>query len=534
MLAAALRRLARARSTAAAPGAPSAILRPEPSRAALAAHPPPRASRAPARLGRARRSPALLLPRPAPVRGTTAWRRTPSGGFARVQVAPEDAPPSNATSRRPASPRRRGVRRSSPGSAKAAADGIRSRDSNETTMGDRSTGDRSGDRSGAAARLDRSHSPAPSRPQPHHSKGVGSRAYVQLLGLGSDARDTSPSVLLFTDNRRYVFNVGEGFQRFAVEQGVTLRRLSRCFLTRVGSHTSGGLVGMLLTMADGALEHREDEPELVVHGPPRVERLRAAVETLVSGRGVRFDARAFPLTNRLEPIRTTSETSDDKGSGGGAPNGMISLPKPALEDDVCVVTPVVVAPRRRGFAPEGPAGPFGRLISDATTPEGSDEPNKRRKLVSTSASTAASAFALDPRDAESVIYDVQLRGMPGKFDAKEAERLGVPRGKLRAALVRGEDVRLDDGRVIASSDVVAPTRRGLRALVVDVPTAAHLAEVADPESSASKALVALKGGYSAFEPGGNDATRPSFTADEKEGGGGAKERPEPEPEPERK
>ena len=115
------------------------------------------------------------------------------------------------------------------------------------------------------------------------------------------------------------------------------------------------------------LEHREDEPELVVHGPPRVERLRAAVETLVSGRGVRFDARAFPLTNRLEPIRTTSETSDDRGSGGGAPNGMISLPKPALEDDVCVVTPVVVAPRRRGFAPEGPAGPFGRLISDATT-----------------------------------------------------------------------------------------------------------------------------------------------------------------------
>ena len=30
---------------------------------------------------------------------------------------------------------------------------------------------------------------------------------------------------------------------------------------------------MLLTMADGVTEHREDEPELHDHGPPRVQRL---------------------------------------------------------------------------------------------------------------------------------------------------------------------------------------------------------------------------------------------------------------------
>jgi len=105
------------------------------------------------------------------------------------------------------------------------------------------------------------------------TKGVGSRAYIQVLGLGVDVNDTSASVLLFTDTQRILFNVGEGFQRFAVENGINIRKLNRIVLTQVNSRTTGGLTGMLLTMADGATEHRDDEPTLVIHGPPRTERL---------------------------------------------------------------------------------------------------------------------------------------------------------------------------------------------------------------------------------------------------------------------
>ena len=39
----------------------------------------------------------------------------------------------------------------------------------------------------------------------------------QVLGLGTDTGDTTPSVLLFFDNLRFLFNVGEGFQRFCVQ-----------------------------------------------------------------------------------------------------------------------------------------------------------------------------------------------------------------------------------------------------------------------------------------------------------------------------
>jgi hypothetical protein len=32
--------------------------------------------------------------------------------------------------------------------------------------------------------------------------------------------------------KRYVFNVGEGFQRFCMEYGISVRKLSRIFFTR--------------------------------------------------------------------------------------------------------------------------------------------------------------------------------------------------------------------------------------------------------------------------------------------------------------
>ena len=111
---------------------------------------------------------------------------------------------------------------------------------------------------------------------PIHTKGVGSRAFIQVLALGTDVSDTSPSVLLFTDSQRIVFSVGEGVQRFAVEHGINIRRLNRVCLTSVSARTTGGLTGMLLTMADGVTEHHEDEPELKIHGPPRTERLMGA------------------------------------------------------------------------------------------------------------------------------------------------------------------------------------------------------------------------------------------------------------------
>ena len=42
--------------------------------------------------------------------------------------------------------------------------------------------------------------------------GVNTEAHVQLLGLGLDGTDVTPSVLLVFDKTRFLFNAGEGFQ----------------------------------------------------------------------------------------------------------------------------------------------------------------------------------------------------------------------------------------------------------------------------------------------------------------------------------
>ena len=66
---------------------------------------------------------------------------------------------------------------------------------------------------------------------------------VQILGLGTDTGDTTPSVLLFFDHLRFLFNVGEGFQRFCVQHRVKLAKTSGIFVTRTSTEAAGGLPG---------------------------------------------------------------------------------------------------------------------------------------------------------------------------------------------------------------------------------------------------------------------------------------------------
>lgn len=175
-------------------------------------------------------------------------------------------------------------------------------------------------------------------------------------------------------------------------------------------------------------------------------------------------------------MRTVVNTFPVADAGGGAPT---------VQDDCVTLTPVVVRPRRRHAATDA-TGPLG--VGEAKTAsarESAAPPTKRAKLL-LDAKTSFSAYASDAADAESVCYHGRLADMPGKFDATKADALGVPRGAVRGKLVRGEDVLLEDGRTIRSTDVVAEKRRGFSFVVVDVPTLAHLEELADPDSDARK------------------------------------------------
>ncbi|KAG0454527.1 hypothetical protein HPP92_023819 [Vanilla planifolia] len=72
---------------------------------------------------------------------------------------------------------------------------------------------------------------------------VSTTCYVQILGTGMDTQDTSPSVFLFFDKQRFIFNAGEGCSGSALSTKLNYQRLIIYSLRRVSSETTGGLPG---------------------------------------------------------------------------------------------------------------------------------------------------------------------------------------------------------------------------------------------------------------------------------------------------
>ncbi|GLT53339.1 hypothetical protein SLA2020_266170 [Shorea laevis] len=102
-------------------------------------------------------------------------------------------------------------------------------------------------------------------------------SYAQILGTGMDTQDTSPSVLLFFDRQRFIFNAGEGLQRFCTEHKIKLSKIDHIFLSRVCSETAGGLPGLLLTLAGMG----EEGMSVNVWGPSDLKYLVDAMRSFI-------------------------------------------------------------------------------------------------------------------------------------------------------------------------------------------------------------------------------------------------------------
>jgi ribonuclease Z len=269
------------------------------------------------------------------------------------------------------------------------------------------------------------------KPPPKLDRDVGAApvhtsAHVQLLGLGLDGSGAVPSVLLFFDKTRFLFNAGEGFQRFCVEHKLRLGRLSTIFLTRADADAANGLPGLFLTVADTAAAAKQAPVELALFGPPRVEALTASIATVVSNaRHCRVRTHAL------------SETSTS-----------------AYRDEHVSITPFLLQP--------------------AGTAEFGDQPRAAE------AKRARGSPGDVPPAAESVCYLCELSDVPGKFDPVRAAALGVRPGPDFGRLVRGETVMATQPGAAAPTEVhpgevMSATQPGPAFLIVDLPTPAHLA-----------------------------------------------------------
>ncbi|XP_031269829.1 tRNase Z TRZ3, mitochondrial-like [Pistacia vera] len=246
-------------------------------------------------------------------------------------------------------------------------------------------------------------------------------SYVQILGTGMDTQDTSPSVLLFVDEQRFIFNAGEGLQRFSTEHKIILPNVDHIFLSRVCSETAGGLPGLLFTLADfGGLS-------VNVWGPSDLKYLVDAMKSFIR-RDAMVHARSFGTSPSSDATLTDLTKLTD--------------PLVLVNNEVVKISAILLKPNFSG----GSAVKPGEL---------------------------------------SVIYVCELPELMGKFDPDKAMALGLSSGPKYDDLKSGKSVQSDCGTMIHPSDVMGPSVPGPIVLLVDCPTEAHVLELLSVESLSS-------------------------------------------------
>ncbi|XP_072560984.1 zinc phosphodiesterase ELAC protein 2 isoform X1 [Paramormyrops kingsleyae] len=278
-----------------------------------------------------------------------------------------------------------------------------------------------------ASNTNNNQKPRPKKPKPprdtlrhvkikEHRKNVdlhgASTVYIQVVGTGS--RDNGPSLYVFSEYNRYLFNCGEGTQRLMHEHKLKASRLDNIFLTRMSYDNVGGLCGMILTLKDTGV------PECVLSGPPQLEKYLSAIRVF-SG----------PLNEIKLAVRPYTE--------------------PQYSDETMSVTQVPIFAKPAGRLPPSPgAGP-------ADTGDGPG---------------AGSTATKDPDLV--VAFICKLNQKKGNFLVLKAKELGLPVGTaaigpIIAALKDGRSVTFE-GREIHPEEVCTPSDPGHAFIVLECPS----------------------------------------------------------------
>lgn len=254
---------------------------------------------------------------------------------------------------------------------------------------------------------------------------------VNLQVLGSGAKGAPTSLYLFTDQSRYLFNCGEGTQRLAHEHKMKLSKLEHIFVTYASWKNIGGLPGVALTLQDVGV------PQITLHGPNIVDQIFPATR------------RFIVLKNLL--IKTASCTPED-----------------IYEDNAIKVNYIPLIAAREKRSNSANTSIRNDLVDDTDYYEHERGSPAKKRNRRRSSSLEPSPKKL-PQEDISMCYAVKLHPKPGALCLEKCVEAGVPPGPLLGRLKAGEDIVLDDGKIVRSVDVTLATDPGPLFLVVDVP-----------------------------------------------------------------
>ncbi|XP_054784169.1 tRNase Z TRZ3, mitochondrial-like isoform X2 [Prosopis cineraria] len=272
---------------------------------------------------------------------------------------------------------------------------------------------------------------------------VNTISYVQILGTGMDTQDTSPSVLLFFDNQRFIFNAGEGLQRFCTEHKIKLSKIDHIFLSRVCSETAGGLPGLLLTLAGMG----EEGMTVNIWGP-------SDLKYLINAMGSFIPNAAMVHTRSFGPI-----SSDEESTILG--QNKFSDPIVLVDNEVVKISAIILQPNHSEDPP---------LVTS--------EYQLQERMSHSPEHLGSSNILKQPTGKPgdmSVLYICELPEIKGKFDPEKAKAFGLKPGPKYRELQLGNSVESDMQNIMVHpSDVMGPSVPGPIVLLVDCPTESHL------------------------------------------------------------
>ncbi|KNC83238.1 hypothetical protein SARC_04516 [Sphaeroforma arctica JP610] len=303
--------------------------------------------------------------------------------------------------------------------------------------------------------------------------------HTLLKIIGTATGDSSPSVMLVFDKKKYLFNCGEGFQRLATEQTAKLAKVDSIFLTRLRWRNLGGLPGVLLSLAGiGATS-------VTVHGPANLHHFFHGTNNFMNTGLLGVNVREYDFKHAGEDGQTNSTSS--------------TKPVDVYNDRFVKITPVLIQPLRQDEEPE---------LKRARTDTGSEVRShdqtytplteEQKKVMLAHLAPAKSRYndlihQQIPAPKKGVQNDVvcymcELQPAPPKFDAKKAVELCIPKGSIRADLVKGKTITLKDGTAITPDMVTTKSPKGYTVLIIDCPSADYIpALTAAPEWKVSQA-----------------------------------------------
>eukprot|EP00941_MAST-03F_sp_MAST-3F-sp1_P004424 g4424.t1 len=243
---------------------------------------------------------------------------------------------------------------------------------------------------------------------------------LQLQILGTDRGDSCPSLLVTLDDKKYVFSVGECFQRFCFEHGVRLKnKLQGIFLPYIDWKTVGGLPGLLLTLADAG------SSVVSLNGPNGLGSFLYSTRQFFRREALRIN-----LTEFNEKRVVDDEFAFNDGILKIFPIS-VSLPLQNEKEDPFHHLPEITEQHLRYLADI-------RILSSTKTCNSGKEGNNRKG-----------------RRKNVLCYFCHPPTAPGKFFPNKAKELGVPRGPMFAQLVKGNSVTLQDGTIVRPEQCVA-------------------------------------------------------------------------------